>query len=162
VQIALGRHSTAAGNLARAVQQSPNQQVSHTNMDVVLGTHIMRAHWVLYFMWFVLRHAVGTASDGPWVPVVLSVTGASLIGAMAWSLHRSIGASVPAFLRGFVRREKLFTAWAGCILVALLLFVVAAFVPQASASILEMYAAAPLLLGVALSVIRRFRRRHGR
>lgn len=159
VQMAKGRHVNAAGNLARAVQQDPNQHVIHTNMDIVLGTRIARAHWVLFLMWLVLRHTAGTAVVATWVPAVLAVVGAALIGGMVWSLYRSIGPAVPAFLRGFLRRQRLLTAWAACIVLSFVAFVAATVVPQSSTSVLITYSGVPLLVGAGLSWVRYFRHR---
>ena len=158
IQLALGRQVRAAGHLASAVRADPFAEVVQRNMDVVLLGLVARAHWVLFLMWFIARRFVDSQGEVTvrWVPIVLAVLG---VGALAWvvvGLRREVPHHLSAFVRGFVRRQRLGAAWAACLVATTLFFVADAVTPRPW---LGVAGAMTLLAGAVLSWVRWFRER---
>jgi tetratricopeptide (TPR) repeat protein len=161
VHLALGHQVKAAGHLASAVRADPMTPVMQQNMDVVFIGLIARAHWVLFVMWFVSRQVSrAEGEEAPrWVPLVLAVAGFGLIGWVLWRLRAQVPHHLPAFVRGFTRRQRLGSVWAVCLLVTAVLFLASALAPSSISGALLLWAWLPLMAGAVLSWVRYARER---
>ncbi len=164
VQLAMGHQVRAAGHLASAVRADPMTTVMQHNMDIVFIGLIARAHWVLFVMWFVSRQVSrAEGSEAPrWVPLLLTVAGFGLIGLVLWRLRAQVPGHLPAFGRGFVRRQRLGSAWAACLLATAILFLGSALAPASISVTLLLWAWLPLMGGAVLSWVRFARERKAR
>lgn len=158
VQLALGRQVSAAGHLASAVRADPMAQVVQHNMDVVLLGLVARAHGVFFVMWFVSRRITGV--DGGvsqrWVLWLLAALGFGLVGWVVVRLRRQVPAHLGAFVRGFVRRERLGALWAACLALTAVSFLAVAIHPAVP---FEVAGAVTLLAGAVVSWVRYVRER---
>jgi len=161
VHLALGHQVRAAGHLASAVRADPMTPVMQQNMDVVFIGLIARAHWVLFLMWFVSRQVSRAEGDEAprWVPLALAVAGFGLIGWVLWRLRAQVPDHLPAFVRGFTRRQRLGSAWAVCLLLTAVLFLGSAVAPSSLSGALLLWAWLPLMAGAVLSWVRYARER---
>ncbi len=164
IHLARGHGVLAAGHLASAVRADPMTEVMQRNMDVVFVTLVARAHWVLFVMWFVTRQVFreGGGDSPRWVPLVLAVAGLGLIGWVLLRLRAQIPAHLGAFVRGFVRRERVGTLWAACLVATAVLFVASTVAPDSIREGLLLWAWVPLLAGAVLSWVRVVRSRRQR
>ena len=164
IHLARGHGVRAAGHLASAVRADPMTEVMRRNMDVVFISMVARAHWILFVMWFVTRQVfrAGGGDSPRWVPMVLAVAGLGLIGWVLLRLRAQIPANLGAFVRGFVRRERVGSLWAACLAATAVLFVASAVAPDAIREGLLLWAWAPLLAGAVLSWVRVARARRQR
>ncbi len=164
IHLARGHGVRAAGHLASAVRADPMTEVMQRNMDVVFISLVARAHWVLFVMWFVTRQVFreGGGNSPRWVPLVLAVAGLGIIGWVLLRLRAQIPAHLGAFVRGFVRRERVGTLWTACLAATAVLFVASAVAPDSVREGLLLWAWVPLLAGAVLSWVRVGRSRRQR
>lgn len=164
IHLARGHGVLAAGHLASAVRADPMTEVMQRNMDVVFISLVARAHWILFVMWFVTRQVfrAGGGESPRWVPLVLAVAGLGLIGWVGLRLRAQVPAYLGAFVRGFVRRERVGSLWAVCLLATAVLFLASAVAPDSIREALLLWAWLPLLTGAVLSWARAVRSRRQR
>lgn len=158
--MARGQYAKAAGHLSSSVRAAPQLEVLHQNMDGVLINLVGVCHWVLFLVWFVGARLLGGFAPQRWFYVVPAVAGLAVLATIAVKLGRQIPASMRAgFVRGFVRRQRLGAAWAGCLALTAACFIVSAVLPIAAAQAVFACAIAPLIAGAVLSWVRYYRAR---
>ncbi|MEO9152705.1 MAG: tetratricopeptide repeat protein [Lapillicoccus sp.] len=164
VHLARGHGVLAAGRLASAVRADPMTEVMQRNMDVVFISLVARAHWILFVMWFVTRQVfrAGGGDSPRLVPLVLAVAGLGLVAWVLLRLHGQIPQHLGAFVRGFVRRERVGSLWTACLAATAVLFVASAVAPDSIRESLLLWAWVPLLAGAVLSWVRVVRQRRQR
>lgn len=159
IRLAQGRALQAASHLVDAVGADPHDSAPQENMDLVFLRAVQWAHWSLAaecLLFVLIGVLVTDRLLANALAVLVVVTG---LGWLGLRLRRAVPRHFRAFLRGFVRRDRLGALWAGIVAVLAAGLAVASVFDRrviASVGALSFYG---LMVASVLSWIRAARRR---
>ncbi|MEI2826439.1 MAG: tetratricopeptide repeat protein [Dermatophilaceae bacterium] len=160
IAMARGQPFAAASALTRAVITDPRQDVALDNISLVFGLMVLRAHYVMFVLWFMARAAVKPV---PVARLGLWLTEAIGVSVLAWTVIKLRAASGQGMARGlvreFARRDPLGAAWCAAVMSSGLALVVMGFTSDELTRALLWVVGGCLAGGAILSWVRAARRK---